>query len=123
LRASRGGRTAPTGAEKRIEWRGSSLSDIRGFPEDARRDAGRQLHLLQQGEESVDWKPMSAVGPGTIEIRVRDGGEHRVIVVSKFVEAIYVLHAFVKKSQRTSRRDLRLSKQRYRDLVAERQVR
>ena len=63
---------------------------------------------------------MAVVGPGTIEIRVHTGPEHRIFVVSKFEEAVYVFHAFEKKSQQTSKRDIDLAKQRYRDLVVER---
>lgn len=48
-----------------------------------------------------DWKPMGAVGPGVNEIRVHTGREHRVFYVAKFADAVYVLHAFEKKGQRT----------------------
>ena len=58
---------------------------------------------------------MSSVGPGTCEIRVRDpSGAYRVIYVAKFVDAVYVLHAFQKKTQKTARADLDLAMQRYR---------
>ena len=96
---------------------------MRAFPDEARREAGYQLYLLQQGEAPDDWKPMPVVGLGTIEVRIHVGTEHRVFVVSKFEEAIYVLHAFDKKSQQTSKHDLNLAKQRYRDLLAERRQR
>jgi len=96
---------------------------VRAFPVEARREAGYQLHLLQQGEAPDDWKPMPVVGPGTIEVRIHVGTEHRVFVVSKFEEAIYVLHAFDKTSQRTSQHDVDLARQRYRDLLAERRQR
>jgi phage-related protein len=66
---------------------------------------------------------MAVVGLGTIEIRIHVGTEHRVFVVSKFEEAIYVLHAFEKKSQKTERQDIDLARQRYRDPVAERRER
>ena len=60
-------------------------------------------------------KPMSVVGPGACEIRVRDaGGAFRVIYVAKFADAVYVLHAFQKKTQQTAQVDLSLAKQRYR---------
>lgn len=49
-------------------------------------------------------------------------GEHRVFVVCKFEEAIYVLHAFRKKSRQTPDRDIRLARERYRDLLAERRA-
>jgi phage-related protein len=107
-------------SEKPIGWRGTSYRDLCAFPPEARREAGHQLSLLQLGKPPIDWKPMALVGPGTIEIRVHTGTEHRIFVVSKFEEAIYVLHAFEKKSQKTSKHDVDLAKQRYRDLVAER---
>jgi phage-related protein len=110
-------------AEKAIGWRGSALDDVRAFPDEARREAGYQLYLLQQGEAPDDWKPMAVVGPGTIEVRIHVGTEHRVFVVSKFEEAVYVLHAFDKTSQRTSKHDVDLARQRYRDILAERRER
>jgi phage-related protein len=110
-------RTRP---EKPIEWRGSSYDDLCAFPEAARRLVGFQLGRLQQGELPDDWKPLSIVGSGTIEIRIRVGTAHRVFVVTKFEEAIYVLHAFEKKSQKTPKRDIDLAKHRYRELTAER---
>lgn len=75
---------------------------------------------MQQGLMADDWKPMPAVGVGAIEIRLHVGTEHRVLIVTRFVEALYVLHAFEKKSQKTSRRDITLARKRYRELIAER---
>ena len=106
--------------EKPIEWRGSSYADLLAFPQDARQIAGFQLGRLQQGDAPDDWKPMSIVGAGAIEIRIRVGTAHRVFVVTKFAEAIYVLHAFEKKSQKTPKGDIDLAKRRYRELIAER---
>ncbi len=106
--------------EKPIEWRGTSYVDLLAFPPDARQIAGFQLGRLQQGAAPDDWKPMSVVGAGTIEIRIRVGTAHRVFVVAKFAEAIYVLHAFEKKSQKTPKSDIDLVKRRYRELIAER---
>lgn len=86
----------------------------------ARRVAGFQLRRVQQGLEPNDWKPMSSIGPGTCEIRVRTGLEHRVFYVATFAEGVYVLHAFEKRTRATSKRDLNLAKSRYRALVADR---
>lgn len=66
---------------------------------------------------------MTQVGPGTFEIRIHTDGEHRIIVVSKFEEAVYVLHAFEKKTHRTPFRDIELARKRYRALLAERGAR
>jgi phage-related protein len=102
---------------KPIEFSGDSLDCLRAFPDQARRDAGFQLDRVQRGLEPDDWKPMSAVGPGVREIRVRDmSGAFRVIYVASFAEAVYVLHAFQKKTQRTTQRDLKLAQTRLREL-------
>ena len=104
-----------------VEFRGSSLDDLRAFPTAARREAGHQIDLVQNGEEPDDWKPMSAtVGPGVKEIRIRDeAGAFRVIYVAKFDDAIYVLHCFQKKTAQTSKHDIDLAAKRYRDLKKE----
>ena len=70
--------------------------------------------MVQVGRNPDNWKPMASLGPGACEIRVRDpNGAYRVIYVAKFAEAVYVLHAFHKKTQKTARADLDLAKQRY----------
>ena len=101
-----------------IRWLGSSLDDIRAMPEDARRDIGVELTLVQGGDLPTDWKPIRGVGAGVMEIRVHRPGEFRVIYVAKFAEAVYVLHAFGKKSQRTPKTDLDLAKRRYAQMLA-----
>nr|WP_295746277.1 type II toxin-antitoxin system RelE/ParE family toxin [uncultured Acidocella sp.] len=105
---------------KPVRFRGSSLEDLRDFPATARREAGQQLDQVQRGLDPDDWKPMTPVGQGGREIRIRDeAGEFRVIYVAKFAVAIYVLHCFQKKTQATSKADLDLAEKRYRDLVKE----
>src|SRR5437763_17006773 len=107
---------------KPISWLGSSLRDIRDFPEAARREAGHELELVQAGSEPSDQKPMPSVGAGVFEIRVRTAQhQHRVMYVAKFQEAIYVLHAFEKKSQKTAQKELQIAQQRFRTLLRERQ--
>ena len=105
---------------KPIEFRGSALSDLRAFPEAARRAAGFQLDRLQCGLEPWDWKPMNTVGAGVREIRIAEAaGAFRVMYVAKFASAIYVLHCFQKKTQRTRASDLDVATRRYRELVRE----
>src|SRR3984893_10418037 len=100
--------------------RGSALEDLRAFPETARREAGYQLDQVQHGREPDDWKPMNTVGQGVLEIRIRDAaGAFRVLYVAKFDDAVYVLHCFQKKTQKTSKVDLNLAAQRYRDVLKE----
>ena len=105
---------------KPIEFRGSSLDDLRAFPLAAKREAGHQLNQVQNGQEPDDWKPMNTVGQGVKEIRIRDAaGAFRVIYVAKFTDAVYVLHCFQKKTEKTSKADLDLAAKRYRDLLKE----
>jgi len=99
---------------KPVRFVGSARDDIGTFPKAARLRAGHELFMVQVGRDPDDWKPMSSVGVGVCEIRVRDpSGAYRVIYVAKFTDAVYVLHAFHKKTQKTARGDLELAKQRY----------
>jgi len=106
--------------EKPVSWLGSSLEDLRAFPEDARRDAGYQLGRVQQGLLPTDWKPMTTVGPGVVEIRVHTRVEHRVFYVAKFEEAVYVLHAFEKRTRQTPQAEIVLAQKRLADLIRRR---
>lgn len=106
---------------KPLFWAGSTLQDLRAFPDDARRIAGHELHLVQQGLEPGDWKAMADVGPGVYELRIRTAVEHRVFYVAKLTEGIYVLHAFQKKTRQTSQRDIELARERYREVLKQRQ--
>jgi len=108
---------------KRIQWLGDSRERIREFPDAAKHQAGYQLERVQAGKEPTDWKPMASVGLGVSEIRVREGGAFRVIYVAKFPEAVYVLHAFQKKTGRTPKADTDLANERYRSMLNERKQR
>ena len=103
-----------------MSWVGSSLEDVRAFPEDARRAAGYQLGRVQQGLMPSDWKPMTTVGSGVIEIRVHTKLEHRVFCIAKFEEAVYVLHAFEKRTRQTPAGDVELARKRLADLIRRR---
>jgi phage-related protein len=103
---------------KPLHFVGSSRENLRELPESVRETAGHQLFKVQQGKEPDDWKPMPTVGAGVQEIRVWDeSGTYRILYVAKFVEAVYVLHVFEKRSQKTPKGDIRLSKDRYIDLL------
>ena len=105
---------------KPVAFQGSSLDDLRAFPLAARREAGHQIDQVQNGREANDWKPMNTVGQGVKEIRIRDaGGAFRVIYVAKFADAVYVLHCFQKKTEKTSKADVALAAKRYRELLKE----
>ena len=68
---------------------------------------------------------MEGVGPGAAEIRIRtwDGGvlQHRVVYVAKFAEAVYVLHAFPKKTGQTSPHNMQVARLRYREMITQRE--
>ena len=101
---------------KELFWVGSSRASLKAFPKDARRRAGYQLRRLQEGLEPHDDRSMPTMGPGVHELRIHTAVEHRVLYVAKFSEAISVLHAFQKKQQRTTQRDLALAQLRYQEL-------
>lgn len=102
---------------KRLVWLGSSRGSVSSFPADARREIGYELYQVQQGLEPSDWKALSNAGPGVYEIRVHTDNEYRAMYVTKFTEAIYVLHAFVKKTSRMSERDAAIIRKRYHELI------
>jgi phage-related protein len=105
---------------KPLEFRGGALDDLRGFPVSARREAGYQLDKVQNGHQPTNWKPIGTIGKGVEEIRIHDdAGAFRVIYIAKLAGAIYVLHCFQKKAQKTSKSDLDLATKRYSDLVRE----
>jgi phage-related protein len=107
-------------SQKTLIWLGDSRETIRAFPDDARKIAGFQLWRVQRELEPNDWKPMPSVGPGVQEIRIHARVEHRVLYVAKFAEAVYVLHAFEKRTRRTSKDDLDLARHRLRLLINQR---
>ncbi len=113
--------------EKPIDWRGSSLRDIKNddiFTPNARKEAGRQLSQVQMGLDPDDWKPFDVVGAGTKEIRINfDDGWFRVMYVAKFEETVYVLHCFKKKSAATSKKDKDITVARYKAVIQERSKR
>ena len=105
---------------KPIVFLGDALDRLRDFPEGAKKEAGVQLHKVQLGMDPSDWKPMTTVGSGVREVRIRgDGGAFRVLYVAQIADAVVVLHAFQKKTQRTEKRDLYLANARFRQFRAE----
>lgn len=108
---------------KPLRFMGSTQEDLRNFPDEARRDAGFQLHFVQLGMEPWSWKPMKTVGAGAMEIRIHREGEWRIICVAKFETAVYVLHAFEKKTQKTSQADIELARSRYKEVEAREKAR
>jgi phage-related protein len=97
---------------KALKFVGSSLDDLRNFPEEARRVAGFELRAIQNGMEPRDWKIMPTIGSGVKEIRIHVLGEWRIIYVAKLLDAVYVLHAFQKKGAKTNKNDIELARTR-----------
>lgn len=103
---------------KPVRFLGDSLKCLREFPEDARQDAGYQLDQVQRGKQPSDFKPMPSVGKGVEELRVwDDSGTYRVIYLARLQDAVYVLHAFQKKTKTTSKHDVEMAKSRYAELM------
>jgi phage-related protein len=109
-------RTPPAKGEKPVHWVGSSKSDLLAFPEEVRSEMGYALGLAQLGGKHPAAKPWKGEGPGVFEIVERfDSDAYRAIYTVRFEGAVYVLHAFQKKSPsgiRTAKQDV--------DLVSER---
>lgn len=102
---------------KNLHWLGRSRAIIQGFAKPVRAELGYQLYRIQQGLMPTDYKPMSSIGAGTLEIRVHRPHEYRVIYMTKLQERICILHAFEKKTQKTSKRDIEIARRNYQVLV------
>lgn len=88
---------------------------------DVRHDTGYQLDRAQRGLQPGDFKPMPTIGRGVEEVRIRDDtGNCRVIYTARLADAVYVLHAFQKKTQRTSQRDIETARARFREMMKDR---
>lgn len=83
-------------------WIGSSLEDLKTFPREVQRVMGYALRAAQEGGKHPDAKPMRGFkGAGVLEIAEDyDGDTYRVVYTVRFSDAVYVLHAFQKKSKR-----------------------
>ena len=104
------------GVLKEIIWKGGTLADVRRYPKAVKQEIGFELNNIQKGETPSDYKSMKSVGKGVREIRIHYENEYRVIYVASFEEAIYVLHTFVKKTQKTSKKDIDLARERYKTI-------
>jgi len=103
---------------KLIRFLGDSLKCLRDFPEGARQDAGYQLDKVQRGEQPDDFKAMPTIGKGVEELRIwDDSGTYRVVYTARLATAVYVLHAFQKKTQTASKHNIEVAKTRYSELM------
>ncbi len=107
-------------SSKPVRFMATTLRSIKEFPPPAKTLVGRELRLIQQGVVPEDWKQMPSVGQGAMEIRIHQPLEHRVIYVAKFPEAVYVLNAFAKKTQKTPQREIDKARKVYAEMLKER---
>jgi phage-related protein len=108
---------------KPVVWMGSSIDAVRAFPAIARKRAGYELYRLEQGLDPSDWKPIPTVGLGVREIRIQAGAAFRILYVARFAEAVYVLHAFEKRTRKTRQADVQLAKKRLAEVMRLRESR
>ena len=107
--------------KKRALFLGNTKQALRAFPKDARREAGYQLDLVQDGFEPTDWKPFPAVAPNVREIRVKErGGAFRVIYHAALDDVVLVLNAFQKKTQKTPQHQIEKARERLRSYLMSR---
>lgn len=105
-----------------LRWIASSRKDYQQFPSEVQDAFGFQLHLAQNGQHPPSAKPLKGIAPGVIElIEAFDGDAYRAVYTIRFESAVYVLHAFQKKSKqgvKTPKADIDLIKQRLKDAEA-----
>ena len=104
---------------KLVRWIGRSREDLRQFPADVRRTIGYALHFAQMGDKHPSAKPLKGFGgAGVLEIvEDHDGSTYRAVYTVRFSDAVYVLHAFQKKSRKrakTPKQEIELVRQRLR---------
>jgi phage-related protein len=87
---------------KPLEWVGSSKEDLLAFPVRSRKEAGYALYLAQIGMKAVKAKPLRGFGGAHVleVVLEREGNAYRAVYTVKFAKAVFVLHAFQKKSKR-----------------------
>jgi phage-related protein len=113
---------------KPVEWVGSSQKDFRAFPDAVKDEMGYALHQAQIGSKSTSAKPLQGFGgAGVLEIVASEMGDtFRAVYTVKFATAIYVLHAFQKKSKsgiKTPTEDMKLIEQRFKVAEADYRLR
>ena len=96
-----------------IAWEGDSKEMISSFPDLAKYNLGFGLRLLQQGQQPMDYRPMSSIGPGVFELRDQDERAwYRVIYLSRVRDVIHVLHCFEKRSRETPMKEINTARRR-----------
>ncbi len=102
-----------------VFWEGDALEVLRAFPSTMKRNFGREIQRLQEGEKPLDSRPMKSIGQGVFELRQSDDdGWYRLVYFKKIAGRLFMLHCFVKKSAKTSRKDLNIAKNRLKQVQA-----
>jgi len=119
---------APSDVWRPLHWRGATQADIRSFPQAVRREIGHALYAAQRGGTDPAAKPLHGFGGGSVlEIIVMHrGGTWRAVYTVRFADAVYVLHAFQKKSKTviaTPKKEIDLIRQRLAEVERERRAR
>jgi phage-related protein len=109
--------SVPAKPTKPVEWIGSSLKDLRTFPEEVRETIGFALYLAQVGDKHIAAKPLKGfTGASVLEVvEDFDGDTFRAVYSVRFASAVYVLHVFQKKSKsgvKTPKSEIELVRQR-----------
>ncbi len=110
------------GPVNKVIWNKRSLQVVRTFPESVRKDVGYLIYKLQIGESVLmpHSRVMPSVGPGCYELRVNgEDGTYRVFYFIKIKDQILIFHAFQKKTEQTSRRDLSVGKKNLKEMLSE----
>lgn len=106
---------------KKLKWVGSSLDDLKEFPEDVIDSIGYALYQVRQELKPRNAKPLSDIESGVMEIISDfDTNTYRAVYMVKLVDAIYVLHCFQKKSKSgisTPKKEIDLIKQRLKEAL------
>jgi phage-related protein len=103
---------------KPIIWMATAKADLHDFPKAARGRAGNEIYRLQTGTEPRHWRPMSTVGTGVREIRIKENGEFRIVYLVPRSTGPVISHCFAKKTRQTSGADIDLARQRLKELNA-----
>ena len=100
-----------------VIWLGGSLEVLRNFPAGIKAVLGGDIFRLQVGAAPRNVEPMVTVGRGVRELRARDrSGQYRAIYVVRKRQGIFILHAFQKKSRKTSKQDIEIARKRFREI-------
>jgi len=110
---------------KPARFMGSSRDDLRRFPEDVRTEFGYAIFAAQEGGRAPKAKPLKGIVPGAGVLEIVedfDGNTYRVVYTVKFADAVYVLHAFQKKSKhgiKTPKHEIDLIRARFAEAKAD----